>query len=128
MSFTMLLILYLCFRFKQVACDFLLQTKWMALGKTAVAWTSARKPLFVHAGIHALGTLGIMLIFAPFFWWVALVDFIVHASIDRAKALIVRRGAWSTQNWQYWWAHGLDQEAHNLTHLMYIVLIYLSTT
>lgn len=70
---------------KQLACDFFLQTKWMALGKALAGW-EGYKPLFVHAGIHGLGTLLIFVIFAPHLWWISLVDVVVHAAIDLFKA------------------------------------------
>lgn len=122
MSLFSLFILYLCFRLKQLSCDYLLQTKWMALGKTVPGW-GGYPPLLVHAAIHGVGTLIIFLFFAPHMWWMAFVDILVHAIVDRAKGLLVVHMKWSPHTWKYWWAFGIDQEAHNLTHIVYVGLI-----
>ena len=122
MTLTVLLLLYICFRIKQVTCDFLLQTAWMALNKGNPGW-SGYKPLFVHAGIHAIGTLLIVLIFSPALWWFCLVDFVVHSLVDRIKALMTKQQKWTPGNWKFWWSFGMDQEAHNFTHLAYILII-----
>lgn len=122
MTLATLLALYLSFRIKQVLCDFFLQTGWMALNKGNPGW-SGYKPLFVHAGIHGVGTLIIFLIFCPPLWWFCLVDFAVHALVDRLKALLTQQQNWTPTNWKFWWSFGLDQEAHNLTHLVYILIV-----
>lgn len=125
MSLTTLLLLYICFRLKQFACDFLFQTGWMAHNKGKPGkqgWV----PLFSHAGVHGAGTLLITLIFAPFLWWLAAVDFAVHSIIDRIKAVITQQREMIVSEHKYWITFGMDQEAHNFTHLIYIVLIFIS--
>lgn len=117
-----LLVLYLCFRLKQVLCDYLLQTGWMALNKGNPGWDGYRA-LCVHAAIHAAGTFAIFFAFCPSLWWFGFVDFIVHALIDRLKAMMTQQQNWTPANWKFWWSFGLDQEAHNLTHLGYILII-----
>lgn len=121
-----ILLLYLAFRAKQVICDFFLQTGWMALTKEAAQTREGWKALAVHAGIHAAFTFMLVVVFAPKLWWLGVVDFFVHAAIDRAKAVIVFKNDWTYKNFQYWWAMGVDQEAHNLTHLVYIIIIVMS--
>jgi hypothetical protein len=118
-----ILILYLSFRAKQYICDFLLQTRWMALEKGR-NW----KALSAHAGIHAGGTLALMLVFAPHFWWLAVVDFAVHGTIDKLKAVFTERQQIGYEHKGFWWAIGIDQELHNLTHLAYIVIIVMDKT
>lgn len=83
-------------------------------------------PLMAHAAVHAFGTLVIMLIFLPTFWWLALCDFLVHGLVDRIKAVLTKQAEWSTKEHRYWIAFGMDQEAHNLTHLFYISVIVIS--
>jgi hypothetical protein len=85
------------------------------------------KALAIHAGIHALFTLGIMLYFAPQLWWLAAVDFVVHGCIDKIKGAITHKYGWTYKDTAYWWAFGIDQEAHNLTHLVYIVIVAVSS-
>jgi len=117
-----LLLLYLSFRLKQLTCDFLLQTDRMALTK-GQAGAQGIKALLSHTLIHAIGTLIIALVFVPFLWWLALVDFAVHSFVDRVKASITYKKGWKPSDTAFWWAFGFDQEAHNLTHLAYIVII-----
>lgn len=127
MSPLSLVVLYLLFRFKHFACDFLLQTDWMALmkGKPGREGYTA---LFTHTAIHAAGTLVIVLFFAPALWWLALVDFVVHSVIDRIKGVFTYKQGWNPKDTVFWWTLGADQEAHNLTHLAYIVIIYMYVT
>ncbi len=127
MSLTTLLLLYLAFRFKQLACDFLFQTSWMAYGK-GLPGREGYRALFSHTAIHAIGTLIITLVFAPMFWWLSLVDLILHSVVDRVKAVLTREKKWDVKDAPFWWAFGIDQEIHNLTHVAYIALIYTSLT
>ncbi len=117
-----LILLYCLFRAKHFACDFLLQTDWMALTKGKPGREGYRA-LFVHSAIHALGTLIIVMIFAPFLWWLAVVDFAVHSAIDRVKGYFTYKYGWQPKETIFWWTLGLDQEAHNFTHLAYIIYI-----
>ena len=123
MSLLDILVLYLAFRAKQVICDFFLQTSWMANVKGSPFNMGGAKALGMHAGIHAAFTFILMIIFAPAFAWLGAVDFVVHAAIDRLKAAITNDKGWTYKDNQYWWAFGLDQEAHNLTHLAYIIIV-----
>ena len=120
-----ILFLYLCFRFKHLACDYLLNNAWMALnrGKSGM---SGYVPLAAHAGIHALSTLCVFLLFQPSLWWFMIVDFIVHGTIDRIKAVLTDTKGWSEKDKAFWVALGIDQEAHNITHLCYLVIILIS--
>lgn len=116
--------LYLAFRGKHLAADYFLQTQWMARGKSGDAhWMT---PLFAHASVHGLGTTLIALVFAPSLWWLGPIDVILHASIDRIKALPCLGGRWQPSQPAFWWCHGVDQEAHNLTHLAFIAVILLA--
>ena len=122
-----LLLLYLAFRAKQVICDFFLQTTWMATVKGAPFKQGGAKALGLHAGIHAAFTFLLVVLFAPALWWLGIVDFFVHAAIDKIKAGVTTRHNWTYKDSRFWWALGLDQEAHNLTHLAYIVVIVLAS-
>lgn len=122
MTLSTLLFLYIAFRIKQVVCDFVLQTAWMALNKGKPGW-EGWKPLLVHVSIHSAGTFLITFMFAPQFWWLGFVDFVIHGLVDRLKAVLTEQQQWTPGNWKFWWSFGLDQEAHNFTHLAYILLI-----
>lgn len=123
MTYVTLLILYLVFRLKHVICDFILQFDWMALGKGKGFSKGGGSALVSHCLIHAAGTLLIVLFFAPALWWLALCDFVIHALIDRAKAVLTEKKGWKPKDTYFWWAIGIDQEFHNLTHLGFIIYI-----
>lgn len=106
---------------KHLVADFLLQTGWMAMGKAQDRdWLL---PLAAHAGIHAALTWALMLAISPKLWWLGLVDFAVHAGIDRAKAVATRRLGLTQKDGAWWWLLGLDQALHELTHLVYVLAI-----
>lgn len=112
---------YLLFRLKHFMADYVLQTSAMARGKEqAVGWVGA---LCAHAAIHACGTTAIVLAFAPKLWWLGILDFLLHAAIDKSKCLW---GCRQPSEPAFWWAHGLDQEAHNLTHFAFVLIIVLA--
>jgi hypothetical protein len=112
---------YLLFRIKHLMADYVLQTTWMARGKEqTVGWAAA---LCAHAGVHASGTAAIALAFAPSLWWLGAVDFVLHAMIDKSKTLW---GPRQPTEPVFWWAHGIDQEAHNLTHFAFVIAIVLA--
>ncbi|MCM2343277.1 MAG: DUF3307 domain-containing protein [Alphaproteobacteria bacterium] len=117
-----LLVLYVAFRFKQFTCDFLFQTDWMALNKGKPG-KEGYKALFSHTAVHGAGTTLIALLLVPSFWWLGLVDFAIHSLVDRLKGIYTLQKGWSYTDRWFWWSFGLDQEAHNLTHLAYIVMI-----
>lgn len=103
------------FAVKHVLADFVLQPNWMARGKEARAgWAG---PLLAHAAVHAAMTLAIALAVAPIAWWLFLVDFAVHAALDRAKALVALRVRWRPDQPRFWWLLGVDQGFHQLTHV-----------
>ncbi len=119
-----LLVLYIVFRLKHFMCDFMLQTDWMALTKGKPG-REGYQALFSHTLIHALGTLIIMLVFAPNLWWLSLVDFVIHSIVDRLKGIATLKNGWQTKDTMFWWAFGADQELHNFTHIAYVALIFM---
>jgi hypothetical protein len=119
-----LVTLYVLFRLKHFICDFLLQTDWMALMKGKPGGEGYRA-LFTHSAIHAVGTLAIVVLFAPALCWLGLVDFVIHSVIDRVKGIFTYKKGWTPRETVFWWTLGADQEAHNFTHLAYIIIIYI---
>jgi len=118
-----ILAVYLLFRLKHFMADYMLQTTWMARGKEKPeGWMTA---LFAHAGVHAIGTTAIAAAFAPSMIFLGGVDLFLHAGIDRAKACCRR---FSPSQPAFWWVHGLDQEAHHLSHFAYVLAITLAGT
>ena len=133
-------ILLVLFQIKHFVADYLLQNKWM-LGKFKQDWSFAL-PLLAHSGTHGLFTLVICLIINPTLWWVSIIDIVVHFIIDRIKASSkyfgrfkvmsakeMRFADWPDRkdavksNTYFWWALGLDQMVHHLTHYVFIFLL-----
>ncbi len=123
MTYTGIIILYIVFRLKQLICDFFLQNTYMVTHKHMPWLEGGGRALFAHAGIHAMFTLAIIMFYAASLWWLAIVDFFVHTVIDRLKAVITYKKGWKHKNNAFWWIFGIDQEAHNFTHLIYIIII-----
>ncbi len=70
---------------KHVIADFVLQNAWMAYGKDQKhGWAL---PLLVHCLVHLAVAMALILVIAPRFWFVAVIDFAIHITVDRAKGL-----------------------------------------
>src|SRR5438034_1262241 len=70
---------------KHIIADFMLQNSWMAIGKDLKkGWAL---PLLAHCLVHLAVALILILIVAPKFWFVALIDFVIHITVDRLKGI-----------------------------------------
>jgi Protein of unknown function (DUF3307) len=98
---------------KHVVADFFLQSSWMALGKDQKSGWAL--PLLVHCLIHGALTTALILIIAPRFWFVGLIDFAIHITVDRAKGLCVSTFNVHPGHPWFWWLIGIDQALHHLT-------------
>ncbi|HZE52813.1 MAG TPA: DUF3307 domain-containing protein [Bradyrhizobium sp.] len=100
---------------KHIIADFVLQTSWMAIGKDQrTGWAL---PLLAHCLVHLAVAMALILIVAPRFWFVALIDFAIHITVDRAKGFCASRFG-VTQDLQhpwFWTLIGVDQALHHLT-------------
>ncbi len=109
-------LLGVAFIIKHVLADFALQTPWMAERKEAASGWAL--PLAAHCACHMTVTVLIVLVAVPSLWWLAVVDFVVHATIDRGKGLAVRHAGFApTQDKGWWLILATDQALHQLTHL-----------
>ncbi|PZQ48683.1 MAG: DUF3307 domain-containing protein [Micavibrio aeruginosavorus] len=122
-----LILLYSLFRLKHFVCDYALQTNWIALNK-GLSGRQGWQALLLHTLGQAIGTTLVTVVFAPALWWLGLVDFAVHTAIDLCKARLTHKMGWTPKDRWFWLSIGLDQEAHNFTHLAYIVIIYVTLT
>ncbi len=98
---------------KHVMGDFFLQTSWMAIGKDQK--TGWALPLLAHCAVHLALTTALMLLLAPRFWFVGLIDFVIHITIDRAKGFCVAHYNITHERQGFWWLIGVDQALHHLT-------------
>ena len=139
-------VLLAVYQLKHFLADYPLQGAYM-LQKFKGGWEWVL-PLVAHAGVHGLFTLVISLLVNPALWWLSLVDFVVHFTMDRIKAspnLLGRYKALSAKEFTYifnklgldhpdaqaelkgnkyfWWALGLDQAVHHLTHYVIIYVL-----
>ena len=120
-SLVWLATLYAAFVVKQFLGDSLLQTTWMALGKAQKhGWFL---PLVTHAAIHGALTLLLMLALRPSLWWLAPVDFGIHALLDYGKAAVTRGLGLTDKDARWWWLLGLDQRLHEITHFAYVLAV-----
>ncbi len=101
--------------FKHVIADFVLQTFWMAIGKDQrKGWFL---PLLAHCSVHLAVATVLILIVAPRFWFIAVIDFAVHITVDRCKGFIASHLGVTQENhhpW-FWTLIGVDQALHHLT-------------
>ena len=99
--------------FKHIIGDFVLQTAWMAYGKDQK--TGWALPLLVHCLIHLAVAMVLILIVAPKFWFVAIVDFLIHITIDRAKGICSSTFEMTMKHPLFWTMIVVDQALHHLT-------------
>ncbi|MEM7252894.1 MAG: DUF3307 domain-containing protein [Pseudomonadota bacterium] len=106
--------LLVAFQVKHFVADFPMQREYM-LRKTLPGW-SFLVPLLVHCGVHAIGTLIIVLVVNPTMWWLAAMDFAIHFVMDRIKASPRYLGRFNDiTRPAYWNCFGIDQMVHHLT-------------
>ncbi len=111
----------LLFTLKHVVADFLLQNRWMAQGKDGEAGWGL--PLLTHCLIHGGLTTVMVAAVAPAFWFIGLIDFVLHLVIDRAKGFCVARYEVTTEHQWFWWLIGVDQALHHLTDFGFSVFL-----
>ncbi len=127
MNNTDIWILLVLFQIKHFLADFPLQGKYM-LGKfkSGLDWIY---PLTAHCLVHVILTATIIIWYTlyaksgrmPIEWfWLPIVDFVVHFAQDRLKASPNLMGRWKPDNKFFWWALGQDQMVHHLTHYVII--------
>jgi hypothetical protein len=108
--------LLIFFQFKHFFADYVLQNVWM-LQKSRAGWDFVA-PLAIHCGVHAALTLAVALYVNSNFWWLAVLDFAVHFTMDRIKAGPRYLGRFHDPHSKaFWVAFGFDQMIHHLTHL-----------
>lgn len=120
--------LLVTFQVKHFLGDYVLQTGWMARGKSQSGLDFVL-PLFSHSIVHASLTLAIVLLVDYRLWYLALLDFAVHFVLDRVKSSPLLLGRFGDPNRSsYWLPLGFDQMAHHLTHYAIIYLLLVGRT
>ena len=106
----------LAFQQKHFLCDFVLQTKFQVDTKKIYGHYGG----FIHAGLHALGTLPIAVIAGGSAGAVAAIvvgEFLLHYHVDWLKAQTDIWAGWTQEDQAYWVVFGADQLIHQLTYL-----------
>lgn len=101
--------------------DYFLQTKIMLDGRDQYVHLGR----FLHAGVHALGSLLVFLVVgAPLGFVILLVlaEWVVHFHIDWWKGRLTADQNLTPADAGYWRASGVDQALHQLT---YVAMIWL---
>ena len=115
-------ILLIVYQVKHFVADFPLQREYM-LGKVRPGLDFVL-PLTMHCGVHAAGTLIIVMVCNPSLWWLAPLDFIIHFLADRLKSGPRYLGRFNDLSKAgFWNVLGLDQMVHHLTHIYFIWVI-----
>jgi hypothetical protein len=119
---TYVLLLLVGFQIKHFVADYLLQARWMIAGKLSFSKAGG----YVHVGIHALGSAGVLVladvplaVSAP----LVLAEAVVHYLIDYGKAMWSRTRPADVTSASYWAAHGADQLMHQITYAVMIFAV-----
>lgn len=119
--YSALLILLCLLQIKHMFGDYFLQTKIMLDGRDQYVHLGR----FLHAGVHALGSLLVFLVVgAPLGFVILLVlaEWVVHFHIDWWKGRLTADQNLTPADAGYWRASGVDQALHQLT---YVAMIWL---
>lgn len=124
MTAQVVLLLFVVFIIKHFAMDFLFQGPYQYKNKGTYGHPGG----LMHAGIQALSTFFLLIIFVPvlsyLLYVVALVEFVVHYHVDWAKMNINRVMGWKadTHN-EFWLLLGFDQLLHYLTYAWIVFVL-----
>lgn len=110
------------FQVKHFLCDFVLQTAYLYRNKG----TYGHRAGFIHAGLHAIGSLPAILILTRAGGLIAalvLIEFVIHYHVDWLKINIDRRFKLTMQQSAYWMVFGTDQMIHQLTYAAFLAVL-----
>jgi len=119
---TFLLLILAGFQIKHFVADYLLQPHWVIAAKASLTKPGG----YVHVGIHALGSLVILLVAGVSLFvtaWLVVAEAIVHYLIDYTKARWSLARPADVTKASYWAAHGTDQLMHQLTYAVMIFVV-----
>jgi len=105
------------FQLKHYLTDFHWQTIWIVQTKGRYGHPGG----LIHAGLHGLLSLPVLLLVAPFapvlFTVILIFEMVLHYHIDWIKARVVSQRGIDERDSAYWHYLGLDQAAHQLTYV-----------
>ena len=107
---------------KHVVFDFVLQTTYLYRNKGTYGHPAG----FVHAGLHAVGSIPAVLIITKTAWLVVAIlaaEFVVHYHVDWSKQQIDKRYGFTVNQSRYWIVFGVDQLAHQMTYVVILAVL-----
>lgn len=117
-------VLLAAFQIKHFAGDYVFQTTWMVTGKSRPD-RGFILPLSMHVLVHTAMTFGIVWLVNPKMWWLAIVDFVAHFTMDRIKASPHLLGRFNDPTKSsFWIPFGFDQVFHHFTHYAIIWMLF----
>jgi hypothetical protein len=121
---TMTILMLIWLQVKHYVADYLLQPKWVLFAKGDMR----RAGGYVHAGIHAVGSIPAYLIAGLGLLDIVILcvaEFVVHYAVDYLKVEISAHSRGGPDTMMYWALHGGDQLLHQLTYtgLIYATLM-----
>jgi len=119
-----LLVVLSAFQLKHLICDFLLQTRYQVENKGFYGDIGG----LAHATCHLLFSIPVLLILTqsvPLIAPALIFEFFVHYHMDWFKARLVRLKNWSTLDYPYWIAFGVDQFVHQMTYVAMLAWLML---
>ena len=108
-------VLLVGFQLKHFIADYLLQASWMIAEKGKLTSPGG----YVHAGIHVLGSLLVLIVVRTPLLALALLlcaEFVIHYALDYSKIGYSRGIDAGHDPKRFWALHGLDQLLHQLTY------------
>jgi hypothetical protein len=114
------IVMLVLFQVKHFVADYLLQPGWVRCGKGDLR----RAGGYVHAGIHAAGSLPALMVAgvgATQLAMLAIAEFAVHYTLDFSKASLSSRSHAGPETQTYWTLHGADQLMHQMTYAALIL-------
>ena len=111
----MILLLVLLFT-KHYIVDFPLQKPYQWQNKGTYGHMGG----ILHAGLHGIGTLLILVFFTELELavFLAMTDAIIHYHIDWAKMNLNKKFGYTPADEEFWWLLGLDQLLRSLTYIL----------
>jgi hypothetical protein len=110
------------FQAKHFLCDFVLQTPYQYRNKGFYGHPGG----FLHAGLHAAGSLPAVLTFGQSAGLVAAIlaaEFAIHYHVDWTKEQINRRYTLTNSDAPFWMVFGADQLIHQMTYVAFLVVL-----
>ena len=101
---------------KHFLFDFVFQTAYQLRNKGKYGHPGG----LLHAGLHAAGSIPGIVIWPAATWLIAALvasEFMIHYHMDWIKEQVVKKFGWSSHNFGFWVALGLDQLVHATTYI-----------